>query len=53
MQGRNRDEDVENGLVGTAEEGEGGTNWEVGIGMYTPPCVMIASREPSWMSATT
>ena len=29
LQGRDRDADIENGLVGTAAgEGEGGTNWE-------------------------
>lgn len=30
---------VENGLLDTAEEREGGTNWESVTGMYTRPCV--------------
>ena len=32
----NGDADVENGLVDTAGEGEGGTNGESGIAIYTP-----------------
>ena len=28
---------VENGLIDTAEEGEGGTNWESIIDIYTLP----------------
>ena len=39
MQVRNRDTDVENGHVDTGEEGEGGTNWEIRIDIYTLPCV--------------
>ena len=39
LQGRNRDADVENGCVDTAGEGEGGTNWESCIDVYTLPCV--------------
>ena len=31
-----RDADVENGLVDTAGEGEGGTNGESGIDIYVP-----------------
>ena len=31
--------DIENGLVDTAGEGEGGTNWESGTEMYTSPSV--------------
>ena len=38
LQGRNRCADVENGLVATAGEGEGGTNWESGIKIYILPC---------------
>ena len=38
MQGRNRHADVENGLGATAGEGEGGTNWESAIEIYTLPC---------------
>ena len=33
--GRNRDTEVENGLVDTRGEGEGGTNWESSIDIYT------------------
>ena len=39
MQGRNRDIDIENGHVDTGGEGEGGTNWEIRIDIYTLPCV--------------
>ena len=38
MQGRNRDEDVENTHVGTGEEEEDGMNWEIRIDIYTLPC---------------
>ena len=43
LQGRNRD--VENGCVDLGGgEGEGGMNWEIGIDIYTLPCVkQIAS----------
>ena len=37
FQGRNRDADIENRLVGTVGEGEGGTNWESSIETYTLP----------------
>ena len=44
LQGRNRDTDLENGLVDTAGEGEGGTNWESSIEIYILPYVkLIAS----------
>ena len=39
LQDRNGDTDVENGLVGTAVEGEGGTNWESSMEIHTLPCV--------------
>ena len=39
LQGRNRDADVENGLVDTVKEGEGGMNWESSIERYPLPCV--------------
>ena len=39
LQGRNRDADIENALVGKLGEGEDGTNWESSIDIYTPPCV--------------
>ena len=39
MQGRNGDEDVENGLVDTVREGDSGTNGESSINIYTLPCV--------------
>ena len=38
FQGKTRDPDVENGLVDTAREGEGGTNWESSIEIYPLPC---------------
>ena len=59
IQGRNRDADIENGLW-TQVEGEGGTNWENCIEIYTLPYVkQIASRKflliyntrsPGWYS---
>ena len=43
-QGRNRDIDIENNLVDTVGEGEGGTNGENSTDMYHLPCVkQIAS----------
>ena len=35
LQGRNRDTDIENELVDTAGEGEGGSNWEHSKNIYT------------------
>ena len=44
MQGWNRDADIENGLVDTVGEGEGGTNSKSSIETYILPCVkQIAS----------
>ena len=37
--GRNRDADIVNRHVDTVEEGEGGTNREIGIDIHTLPCV--------------
>jgi len=39
LQGRNRDADVENGLVDSEGEGEGWMNWESSVESYTLPCV--------------
>ena len=39
LQGRNGGTDVENGLVYTVEEGEGGIKWKGSINIYTLPCV--------------
>ena len=39
MQSRNRDSDVENALVHTAGEGEGGADWEIRTDMSTLPQV--------------
>ena len=46
LQGRNRDADVENGLVNTAEEGGGGANCEIyttmgKVDIHTRPCVKL------------
>ena len=49
LQGRNRDTDVENGLVETAEEQKGGTNWESSIDKYTLSIKQRASRKIPWM----
>ena len=35
FQGTSRDTDVENGHLDTELEGEGGTNWEILIDVYT------------------
>ena len=35
LQGRNGDKDVENELVDTPGEGEGGTNWDGSTDIYT------------------
>ena len=46
MQGWNRDADLENGLVDTIGEGEGGTNSKSSIETYILPCVtQITSRK--------
>ena len=46
LQGRNTDTEAENGLVDTAEKGEGGTNWENSIDINALPCVkQIASEK--------
>ena len=46
LQKRNGDTDVYNGLVGTVGEGEGSTNWESNIDIYTLSCVKyITSRK--------
>ena len=39
LQGRNRNADVEEGLVDTVGEGEGGMNWEIRVDINTLPCV--------------
>ena len=39
LPGRNRDADVENGLVDSVGKGECGMNWESSIESYTSPCV--------------
>ena len=46
LQGGNTDTEAENGLVDTAEKGEGGTNWENSIDINALPCVkQIASEK--------
>ena len=35
LQGRNRDTNIDNGLVDTVGEGEGGTSWESSLDIYT------------------
>ena len=39
MQGRNTDTDIEDRLVDTVGEGDGGMNWESSIETYTLPYV--------------
>ena len=56
LHGGNGDAEVENGLMDTVREGEGGTNGESSIDIYTLPCVkQIAGRtllcntgSPTW-----
>ena len=38
LQGKDRDTDIEKGLVDTAGKREGGMNWESSIEIYTLPC---------------
>ena len=38
LQARNRDTDVDDGLVDTEGEGEG-ENWKSSVDIYTSPCV--------------
>ena len=45
LQGRNRDVDIETGIMDIEGEGEGGTNWEIRIDIYTLPCVKQSYRE--------
>ena len=47
VQGRNRDMDIEKGLVDTAGEGESGTDWErnIGIYIYTTMCKIASYME--------
>ena len=46
LQGRNREADIDNRLVGTVEEGESDLNWESSTDIYMLPCVKgIASRK--------
>ena len=46
LQVRNRDANVESGIVDTAREGEGRTNWESSVDIYILPCVkQIASEK--------
>ena len=39
LQRRNGDADIENRLVDVVGEGEGGTDWESSVDIYTLPCV--------------
>ena len=39
LQGKSKDEDVENGLVDIVGEGKDGKNWESSIDIYTLSCV--------------
>ena len=45
MQGRDRDTDVENGLVETVEEGEGRTNGESSTDTYTTTCKIASGKQ--------
>ena len=44
LQGRNGDAEVENGLVDTVGDGEGGTNWKSSTDIHTLPCVTQIPR---------
>ena len=41
---QNWDADVDNGLVDTAGEGEGGTNWESSTDIYILPGIYICIK---------
>ena len=45
MQGKNRDSDIENGLVDTVGEGERGVNGESSVDIYILPCVKQIAGE--------
>ena len=45
LHGRNRDTDIENRLIGTVVEGEGGTNWESGNDICALPRVKQTASE--------
>ena len=61
LQGRNRDTDIKNGLVGSAREGEEGKNRESSIDVYMLSRVkqiangklLYNSGSPPWHSVTT
>ena len=62
LQGRNRHADVQNGRVDTGEGGRGGgMNWEIGIDIYTLPCVkqiasgnlLYSTGSSAWCSVAT
>ena len=61
LQERNGYADVENGLVDTAEQGVGNTNWESSTDIYTLSCVkyitsgklLYNTGSPAWCSAMT
>ena len=45
LHGRNKDTDIENRLLRTVLEGEGGTNWESGNDICALPCVKETASE--------
>ena len=48
LQGRNRDTGIENGLVDTWQEGQGGMNWESSIAIYASS---MCETDSEWETA--
>ena len=53
LQKRNRVTDVENKLMVTKEERGIGTNWEIGIDIYTVVYMIFWSKKPWWVCRRT
>ena len=54
MQGRNRDTDIRNECMDTGEGRGSGMNWEIGIDIYTLPCVrQVASGNLLYSTGST
>ena len=50
LQGRNKDADIENGLVDTVQGGAGGTNWESSTETHRLPCLKQMASGNCWIT---
>ena len=50
LQGRNKDADIENGLVDTVQGGAGGTNWESSTETHTLLCIKQMASGNCWIT---